>query len=265
MQTTIHREVRTSRVTTFFRRQPRNDRSDFRRFTEAFHWNSRHNLSQNVFTNRVNHVGADVARADGVDRYAFGGHFLRQRHAETVHTGFGSGVVGLASLAFFTVDGADVDDAAPAFVNHVGNHLFGHIEHAVEVGFDHAVPVFTGHFQEHAVFGDTGVVHQDVDHTVLCLGFGESFNRRIPRAHIAHRSVKRVAQSGLLGDPFGVVTRRAAAGDDFEAFFVKTLANGGSDAAHTASDVSYFSIHDDAPVVVINLKFDTNTIKLVAY
>jgi hypothetical protein len=39
---------------------------------------------------------------------------------------------------------------------------------------------------------------------------------------------------------------------------VKTLANGGSDAAHTAGDVSYFSIHDDAPVVVINLKYYKN-------
>jgi len=48
-----------------------------------------------------------------------------------------------------------------------------------------------------------------------------------------------------------VVTRRSTASDDFEAFFVETLANGGPDAAHTASDVSYFSIHDDAPVVVI--------------
>jgi hypothetical protein len=61
-----------------------------------------------------------------------------------------------------------------------------------------------------------------------------------------------------------VVARRATAGDNFKAFFVKTLANGGSDAAHTAGDVSYFSIHVDAPVVVINIKYIKNTMQLIA-
>jgi hypothetical protein len=35
----------------------------------------------------------------------------------------------------------------------------------------------------------------------------------------------------LLAQPFGVVTARAAAGDDLEAFLVQTLADGGTDAA----------------------------------
>jgi hypothetical protein len=51
-----------------------------------------------------------------------------------------------------------------------------------------------------------------------------------------------------------MIAGRTTASDDFEAFFVKSLANGGSDAPHTACDVSYFSIHVDAPVVVINSK-----------
>jgi hypothetical protein len=55
----------------------------------------------------------------------------------------------------------------------------------------------------------------------------------------------------LFGDPLGVVAGGAAAGDDFEAFFVQALTNGGTDAAHTACDVSYFLTHIDAPDVLL--------------
>jgi hypothetical protein len=47
----------------------------------------------------------------------------------------------------------------------------------------------------------------------------------------------------LLGNPFDVVARGAATGDDFETFFVQALANGGTDAPHAAGDVGYFLTH----------------------
>jgi hypothetical protein len=55
--------------------------------------------------------------------------------------------------------------------------------------------------------------------------------------------VEGVAQGRLLGDPLGVVARRAATGDDGETLFGQTLANAGSDATHAARDVSYFLSH----------------------
>ena len=74
-------------------------------------------------------------------------------------------------------------------------------------------------------------------------GLGERCNRRIPVTDIADRGVERVAQSGLLSQPFGMVARRSATGDDFEALFVQTLTNGGSDATHAARDIRYFLTH----------------------
>jgi hypothetical protein len=75
------------------------------------------------------------------------------------------------------------------------------------------------------------------------LGFGEGRHGGIPVAHIAHRSVKGVAQSGLLGKPLGMVTGRAATGDYFETFFVQALANGGTDTTHAAGHVRNFLTH----------------------
>jgi len=47
----------------------------------------------------------------------------------------------------------------------------------------------------------------------------------------------------LFGQPLGVVTGRAATGDDLEAFFVQALADGGSDATHATGYIRYFLTH----------------------
>ena len=75
-----------------------------------------------------------------------------------MHAGLGGGVIGLAGLAFLTVYRGDLNDAAPAALDHVANHLLGDVEHRIEVGVDHRIPIVAGHFQEHPVTGNTGVV-----------------------------------------------------------------------------------------------------------
>ena len=161
-----------------------------------------------------------------------------------MHARFGSGVVGLAGLAFFTVHRRNIDDAAKALFDHIANHLLGDVEHGVQVSLNHAVPVVARHLHEHAVFGDAGVVDQHVDGAVLGLGLGKRFNGGIPGANVAYRGVKGVAQSGLLSDPLGVVTGRAATGDDLKTLFVQTLANGSPDTTHATGHVSYFLTHE---------------------
>ena len=165
-----------------------------------------------------------------------------------MHTGLGSRVVGLTGLALFAIDRRDVDDAAPALFNHVTDHLFGHVEHAVQVGFDHRIPVFTRHLHEHAVTGDTGVVDQHVDGAVFGLGLFEGFHGGLPRADITHRCVEGKTQFFLLAQPFGMVTCRAAARDDFETLLVQTLADGGPDATHATRDIRYFLTHEFSPI-----------------
>ena len=161
-----------------------------------------------------------------------------------MHSSFGSRVVGLTSLAFFAVDRADVDDAAPALFNHVGHHLLGHVEHGVQVGVHHGIPVVAGHFQEHAVLGDASVVDQHVNAAMLGFGFGEGLYCGIPIADVAHRCIKGVTQSFLLIEPFGEVAGWATTCDDLETFLMKALANGGTDTPHATCDVSYFLTHE---------------------
>ena len=82
---------------------------------------------------------------------------------------------------------------------------------------------------------------------MLGFGFGESFHRRVPIADVADRRIEGVTQSFLLVQPLHKVTCGAATRDDFEAFFVKALANGGSDTPHTTCDVRYFLAHVVSP------------------
>src|SRR5690606_39484421 len=112
---------------------------------------------------RHHHVGADVAGGYRVDGDAVARVFLRQRDGEAVHAGLGRGVVGLAVLALLAVDGTDLHDPAPLAVAHAVDHRAGDVEHRVEVGVDHVLPLFGGHLVEGAVAGDAGVVDQDVD------------------------------------------------------------------------------------------------------
>jgi hypothetical protein len=51
-----------------------------------------------------------------------------------------------------------------------------------------------------------------------------------------------------------VVAGGAATGNDLKTIGVKTLANGGPDATHTACDVSYFLIHFCFLFVNVNIK-----------
>jgi hypothetical protein len=52
------------------------------------------------------------------------------------------------------------------------------------------------------------------------------------------------AQGLLLGQPFGMVARGAAACDDGEAVLVQTLADGSSDATHASGDICNFLAHE---------------------
>ncbi|KAG0765505.1 hypothetical protein G6F22_018003 [Rhizopus arrhizus] len=80
-----------------------------------------------------------------------------------MHAGLGGGVVGLAVLALQAVDRADLDDPAPAAAAHALDDRAGDVEHRIEVGVDHIVPLVHAHAMEGGVTGDAGVVDQDLD------------------------------------------------------------------------------------------------------
>ncbi|MNT53323.1 hypothetical protein D3C72_1904070 [compost metagenome] len=49
----------------------------------------------------------------------------------------------------------------------------GHVEHTVEVGVDHLVPLFRRHLVEHGVARDAGIVDQDLDRAEFGLDLGD--------------------------------------------------------------------------------------------
>ena len=137
-----------------------------------------------------------------------------------MHTGLGSRVVGLTGLTLGTVDRADVDDAAPALFHHIAHHLLGDVEHGVQVGLDHLLPVIGRHFDEHAVTCNACVVHQHIDIAALGLGTIECLDGGIPVADITCRRIEGITQSFLLLKPLLEIARWATSCDDLEAIFV---------------------------------------------
>ena len=147
------------------------------------------------------HLGADVARRDGVDRDALARHFERERLGEAVDAGLRGRIVGLAEGALLSVDRRDVDHATPAAVDHAVHHLLGHVEARVEVGAHHRVPVALAHLLERHVARDAGVVDEDVDRAHLRLD-----RRGLARAvvvvdHVDRKGAEAVAAAFHLLEP----------------------------------------------------------------
>src|SRR5437764_651907 len=69
-------EVRAGGVTAFVARDPRDDGGDLARLAEALDRDRADDLVEHVLADRLHHVRADVARADGVDRHALAREFL---------------------------------------------------------------------------------------------------------------------------------------------------------------------------------------------
>src|SRR3546814_15862138 len=93
---------------------------------------------------------------------------------------------------------ADVDDAAPAALDHAGKGRFRHVEAAAEVDAHHIVPVVEAHPREGAVAGDAGIIHHDVDRSDL---FGH------PRAAVEAGLM--VADVPFIGADAGAVGERS--------------------------------------------------------
>src|SRR3546814_8786775 len=81
------------------------------------------------------------------------GAFLRQRLGEAVDARFGGGIVDLAVLASLPVDRADVDDAAPAALDHAAKGRSRHVEAAAEVDAHVIVTIVVAHTRQRDVAG----------------------------------------------------------------------------------------------------------------
>src|SRR5437773_4009478 len=231
----IDADVGAGDVTGLVRCEEGHYRGDFLRPGEAPHRNRGDDLLADLGADRLHHVGLDIAGRHRVHRHAFAHHFLRERLGETGHAGLGRRIVGLAELALDRVHRRDVDDAAPAALDHAVDHLARDIEDAVEVGVDHLHPVLLGHALEHRVARDAGVVHQDVDrpdhraHVVEHLGAGVEIRA------VAFGRVHAIALRSHAGEPLVLLlVARQAAGDHDVPGLAEPPADRAADAAHAA-------------------------------
>jgi hypothetical protein len=116
-------------------------------------------------------------------------------------------------------------------------HGLHHVEGTFEVGVEHGVPVFLAHAQEQAVFGDTGVVHEDVhmvevgQDLLADLGAGRA---------VGHIDGVSLGGAGMRGvDGVGGALRvglRAADDGDFRALGGEGFSDGFADAASGSGD-----------------------------
>ena len=243
MQAAVAGEVGARGKARVISGQPAHDGGDFARLAQAFDRNACHDFFEYIRPDGHDHFGAHIAGADAVDGDAFARQLLRQRHGKAVHARLGGRIVGLPGLAFLAVDGADLDDAPPAFFHHAGYHLAGGIEHAGEIGADDGVPLLPRHLHKGAVSRDACVIDQHIHAAMLLAHALESIDCGLPVGYVANAGVKGKALRGLLIQPLLCVAPGAATCNDFEALAVQLLANGGADAAHAACHVGNFLTH----------------------
>src|SRR5213594_3627053 len=99
----------------------------------------------------------------GVHEYIPRGQLLRHRLGEADQAGLGGGIVGLALVARDADDARDVDDPAPATLDHPPGRVLGHQEGALQVRVEHGAPVVLVDPEQQVVPRRARVVHEDVD------------------------------------------------------------------------------------------------------
>src|SRR5437762_10432586 len=114
-------------------------------------------------------LGGDVARRHGVDQHVARGQLLRHRLRKAEQAGLGGRVVGLPFVADQPHDAGDVDDAAPAALDHPARRELGEQERGLEVRIQHLVPVLLADPEQQVVLGEAGVVDEHVDRAEVLL------------------------------------------------------------------------------------------------
>src|SRR5690606_21527407 len=157
---------------------------------------------------------------------------LRQRLGKAVDAGLGSGVVDLAILPGLSVDGPDVDDAAPAAFDHSGKACFRHVEATAKVDAHDVVPVFEGHPGERAVAGDAGIVYDDVDRADFFGDARAAVEARLMVAHVPFIG----PNAGAFGESLRLFVVPGVVDDHRDAIGLKSQRDCFSDAAAAAGD-----------------------------
>ena len=120
-------------------------------------------MLEDIGTQLPGHVGEDEAGGDHIGAHAFWTEFGCDGLGQADHTCLRGGIVALAGIAMDAYDGADVDDRPAALPEHHGRDGVDEVERALEVDRQDGIPLGLAHAEHEAVFGDSGVIDEDVD------------------------------------------------------------------------------------------------------
>jgi len=120
------------------------------------------------------------------------------------------GVVDLPILPGLPVDRADVDDAPELARAHPRKGRLRHVEAAAEIDADNFVPHLVSHLEERSVAGDTGVVDDDIDTSVVGLDRGDGVEARLMVGDVPFER----CNAGPLGKLGGLLVVAAVIGND---------------------------------------------------
>lgn len=144
-------------------REKSDETGDFVSLSEATERNGSGDLGHHVFAEFVcDHFGGDESRADGVDRDLASGEFFGVRHGESADASLRGGVVGLSRIPEESDDRGHVDDASFSLLGHEFKGSLRAVEYSGKVEIDDLLPLRRFHAHDEAVFGNAGVVDQDV-------------------------------------------------------------------------------------------------------
>ena len=135
--------------------------------------------------------------------------------------------------------GGDVHDAAAlAGVPHLLAYLIGHVDGAVQVGVQDAVPVgqLLVHIQQLADAGDARVVHQDLEAAEGVPGLGNNFPHVLQVHHVAAEALVLAAEGLQFLDGLGRLLGVPAEDGHVGALLGEGLGDGQAQAPVAAGD-----------------------------
>src|SRR6056297_26058 len=144
------------------RGQENHGAGNFFRFAKTTHRNPGNDLFADVLRNLSQHFGFGEARGNGVDGNVVLGHFQCKGFGKRDDAALAGRIVGLPEVAGLSDERRDVDDATVLLIHHDLQHFRTGGVNAAQVGIQDVVPIVVGKLLHGFVFGDAGVVHQNV-------------------------------------------------------------------------------------------------------
>ena len=116
-----------------------------------------------LFGQGVGHFGNDEAGSNGVGTDAARSHLFSDGLRKSDHTGFRSRIVALSGIAADTHHGRHIDNRTAALARHDRRNGVNEVESRFQIDVQHGVPLRFAHAHHQAVFGDAGIIDQNVD------------------------------------------------------------------------------------------------------